>query len=627
MEHRDPRPSTLRARRTLSSPEGPAAQLAGVTANDDGGACVVVFIAGARERVEEALREARALYPDRDFALIAEPQCQPWLAEDARTRVFLVPQPFHPLGRSATELRRTLIRRKIDACILIVTGAGQGNLRFRLFALRLPATGFHLLPRSVSGGSSRVLDRVSFARYAGAAVLRWIRTRSPFDAVLLIVLARILGVARRGRPSPRTSEKREVVHLIPTVGMGGAQRQLSLFLKHRSLTYNHRLLVLSSDDRFSVADIPQEGMSIVYLDSVEEFIRRRLVEGPDSRRRRLRWRWPLFVAVRSCFPICGQVLTLSLVLRHLDPRPDVVHCWLLLANVIGPVAARLSGVPRVITSVRNIQSQVNYNYYDPRWQRAHERATAPLADVILANAPTVALDYRAFARIPSHKIVTVPNGIEPNRAPRLTPDQRASRRLALGVGPDTFVVGAVARLAKEKDFETFLRTVALAREHLPSLRAVIVGEGPLRTELEALAVSLKLGNGIVRFLGERSNVVDIVQCYDAFLLTSVIEGMPNAVMESQLLGVPVVATRAGGTVDIIRDGETGLLAPIGDAKALAAALVRILTVQSLRERITLAAREQMQHRFTVEIFVRRTEDVYRQLLEQHPSRPLTPCVE
>lgn len=603
----------------------PAVRKRWVTTGDSSRNCVVVFVAGARARVEAALKEARELYPGHHFALITEPECRPWLSEDARTRVFLVPQPFQPWGRNAAQLRRTLTRRKIDACVVIASAAGQGSLRFRLFALRLPTTGFYLLPRSVAGASSRVLDRVAFARYAVAAVLlRLARTLSPVDALLLIVLASILRVTRRGRPRVQASGVPEVVHLIPTVGMGGAQRQLSLFLKHQSRTYNHRLLVLSSDDRSSAADIPNEGISIVYLDSIEHFLRR---QRGGSTRRRLGWLWPLFVSVRNCFPICGQVWTLSLVLRHLDPRPDVVHCWLLLANVIGPVAARLTGVPRVVTSVRNIQSQVNYNYYDPRWQRAHERATAPLADVIIANAPAVALDYRSFARTPAHKIVTIPNGIELAAARRLTPDERASRRLALGLEPDDLVVGTVARLAKEKDFETFLRTVALARERLLSLRAVIVGEGPLRAELEALAVSRGLGNGIVRFLGGQNNVADIVQCYDAFLLTSVIEGMPNAVMESQLLRVPVVATRAGGTVDIIRDGETGLLAPIGDDKALAAALVRILTEQSLGERIADAALEQVQHRFTVEVFVRRTEDVYRQLLEHHPARPLTPCVE
>ena len=123
-------------------------------------------------------------------------------------------------------------------------------------------------------------------------------------------------------------------------------------------------------------------------------------------------------------------------------------------------------------------------------------------------------------------------------------------------------------------------------KNCPSLRCFIVGEGPLRTHLESFALSLRLTD-VVQFLGERKDVGDLIQCYDAFLLTSVIEGMPNAVMESQLLGVPVVATRAGGTVDLIRDGETGLLAPIGDYQALASCIVRLFTEDGLWGRISL----------------------------------------
>jgi glycosyltransferase involved in cell wall biosynthesis len=181
------------------------------------------------------------------------------------------------------------------------------------------------------------------------------------------------------------------------------------------------------------------------------------------------------------------------------------------------------------------------------------------------------------------------------------------------LSPDNVVIGTVARLAKEKDFETFLRAVARACEKLSPLRSVIVGEGPLRAHLELFASSLDL-TGVVQFLGERKDVGDLIQCYDAFLLTSVIEGMPNAVMESQLLGVPVIATRAGGSVDLIRDGETGLLAPIGDHQALASCIVRLFAEDGLWGRISLAAAKQIREGYTIEQLVVRTEAVYQALL-------------
>lgn len=588
---------------------------------------VVVFVSGPQPRVEAALAEARGLYPSHDFVFVTEPECRGWLTEDAHNHVFVTQRPFSPFSRTAKALRRTLSERPIQACILVVAGTGHENLRYRIFAVRLPTAEFHLLPRSVSR-VSWILDRSSFFGIILAAALsRGIRSVSWLDAVVLIVLAGILRLWARRTATRRSDGRPEIVHLIPTIGTGGAQRQLALFLKNRTRQYQHRLLVLSSTEGFSAPAMTAAGIPISYLDSRNSLVPHDVDKLTRSRRRRLAWVQPLVLSAQNCFPMCGQVLNLALYLRSLQPRPDVLHCWLLTANVVGPPAARLAGMGRVITSVRNIQSAVNYNYYDPRWQRIHERVTARLADVIIANAPAVARDYRAFARVPATKVSTVPNGIEIEGACSQTSNRRVAMRRTLGLAEDDLVVGTVARLAKEKDFTTFLRTIAIARERLPKLRVLIVGDGPLRLELEAFAAALGLGKAVVRFLGERRDAAEVIASYDAFLLTSVIEGMPNAVMESQLAGVPVVATRAGGTIDLIRDGETGLLAPIGNAAALAGALVRVLTDKSLHEQISSAARQQIRSGFTAEMLVKRTEAVYHRLLTTAEFRRRAPCVE
>jgi glycosyltransferase involved in cell wall biosynthesis len=411
------------------------------------------------------------------------------------------------------------------------------------------------------------------------------------------------------RPSQVAPLGRELVHVIPSIGMGGVQRQLVLLLKNRSPSYNHRVVVLRSEDRFFARELSECGVGVYYLDSEE--VRSDVILSPGQQTRSDRN--PLFRAVTSSLPFCCEIVKLNLFLRSLNPRPDIVHCWLLFANLAGSIAARLAKVPLVMTSVRNIQSQVDYNYYDPRWQRILERATAALANVITANAPAVAKDYKAFAGARDDRLVTIPNGVDVRAVRPLSPQGRAEKRKALGMGPGDFIVGTVARLAKEKDFETYLRAVAIARTKLPALRSVIVGEGPLRAHLEAFASSLRLGD-FVCFLGERKDVEELIQCFDAFLLTSIIEGMPNVVMESQLLGVPVVATEAGGTVDLIRQGETGLLAPIGDHETLASNMIRLFTEHGLSGRISLAASQQIRENYTIEQLVARTETVYRDLL-------------
>ena len=646
-------------------------------ASDEFSSRVVVFVAGERSCADAAVRSVCQLYGDRRVLFVCEPRHRAWLPQDSDENIFVVEQPFNPFGETASLLLEKLQTQPIEACMLVVADLGFESFRFRVFALRLRPSRYLLL-HTAKPQFPRPMGRIWFMLFAGAtlflriilkvpgvdgfqrsiragyrtglstvhgggirrlplaigggilASLRVIGWRGlallgrllpPFDQPLAVGLAWLARI----RPLFGSSRKRagnELVHVIPSIGMGGVQRQLVLLLKNRSPAYNHRVVVLRSDDRFFGPELSECGVGVYYLDSGE--VRSALALSPG--RPAQSGLHPLFAVVTSSLPLCCEIIKLSLFLRRLNPRPDLVHCWLLYANLAGSIAARLAKIPLVVTSVRNIQSEVNYNYYDPRWQRVLERATVPLANAITANAPAVATDYKTFARARADQVVTVPNGVDVEALLRLTAEERARKRQSLGLNLDDMVIGTVARLAKEKDFETFLRAVARAREKLPPLRSVIVGEGPLRAQLESFASSLDL-TGVVQFLGERKDVGNLIQCYDAFLLTSVIEGMPNAVMESQLLGVPVVATRAGGSVDLIRDGETGLLAPIGDHQALASCIVRLFTEDGLWGRISLAAAKQIREGYTIEQLVARTEAVYRGLLEPNAERVSVPCAE
>ncbi len=599
---------------------------------------VVVFVAGARARVEAAICEARKVYGGRHLICICEPEHRAWLTESPGETVLTVEQPFNPFGRRAAALLKGLNPWPVEACVIVVADIGLESLRFRLFALRVRTSRFVFLPVGISG-QPEALGRSSFAIHTAgtpffrvlrkcrprkvtrAVVVRFVAWLSPLDQPLAVGLALLARALTWWRPH-RTHEGKEIVHIIPSVGMGGAQRQLLLLLKNRSPAYNHRVVVIFSGDAFFAPEMQDARVPISYVRS--EVVRHRS-EPPPGRQPMLAAFWSVLALAGDSFPVCREIVKLTSHLRALDPRPDIVHCWLLFANLVGSIAARLVRVPLVMTSIRNIQSQVAYNYYhDPRWQRALERATVPLVTSIIANSASVALDYRTFAAAPTEKVLTIPNGVEVEAFRPLTPEEREALRRDLGLTRGDLVVGTVARLAKEKDFETFLRAVGLARRRLPSLRVVIAGEGPLRAELEAFAASHEL-TGVVQFLGARKDVAALIQCYDAFLLTSIIEGMPNAVMESQLLGVPVVATKAGGTVDLIRDGETGLLAPIGDWQAVASAIVRLFTEDGLRDRISRAGRDQILNGYTVEQLVARTEEVYRALLSGKDGREAASC--
>ena len=491
--------------------------------------CVIVFIAGEQSCVEAAILSTHQLYRGQRVLFVCEQQHSVWLSQASDENIFVVKQPFNPFGRAASSLLKDLQVGPIEACMLVVADLGFESFRFRVFALRLRPSRYLLL-RTAGSQIPKPMGRILFTLLAGTTLLLRVILKFPgLDAfqkgvragfspgllevhregILALLTAagrvmlelpqaigqgilaslramrqRMLGMLARLLPrfdqpfavglawlarirllfgSSRGQAGNEIVHVVPSIGMGGVQRQLVLLLKNRSPGYHHRVVVLRSQDRFFAPELSECGVGVHFLDSEEVRSALALSAGTETPS----GAHPFLQVVTTSLPFCWETIKLRLFLRSLNPRPDIVHCWLLYANLAGAIAARLAKVPLVVTSVRNIQSEVNYNYYDPRWQRALERATAPLANAITANAPAVAADYKAFARARADQVVTVPNGIDVKALHRLPAEERVRKRRDLGLSPDDLVMGTVARLAKEKDFETFLRAIAGARENYP----------------------------------------------------------------------------------------------------------------------------------------------------------------
>ena len=169
------------------------------------------------------------------------------------------------------------------------------------------------------------------------------RLLAPLDQPLAVGfawVARLLSWFRSYRVANRGNE---IVHVVPHIGMGGVQRQLVLLLKNRSPAYNHRVVVFFSGDRFFAPELDECGVPVYYLDS--EVVRAHLARS-SGRRRMQAVPESLFSMIKTSLPFCREITKLMLFLRTLQPRPDIVHCWLLYANLAGSIAARLAGVPR-----------------------------------------------------------------------------------------------------------------------------------------------------------------------------------------------------------------------------------------------------------------------------------------
>jgi glycosyltransferase involved in cell wall biosynthesis len=198
-----------------------------------------------------------------------------------------------------------------------------------------------------------------------------------------------------------------------------------------------------------------------------------------------------------------------------------------------------------------------------------EKAIVRFADVVVPVSESLA---RRLGMASSRKVTVIPNAIDPADYALEAGDR--DFRAEYGIGADETVLGVVGRLSPEKGQAYFLEALALARTRLGKVRALLVGDGRDRAELERLVATLSLGD-MVAFTGYTRDVVAVYGAIDCLVLPSLSEGMPNVALEAMLFGKPVLATRVGGTPEVVLDGETGILVPPEDAGALADGLVRL----------------------------------------------------
>ena len=191
--------------------------------------------------------------------------------------------------------------------------------------------------------------------------------------------------------------------------------------------------------------------------------------------------------------------------------------------------------------------------------------------------------YIASGLVKAGSAETVLNGIPVQRFAG-SAERRLAARKRLGLADTAPVIGCVGRLVPLKNQRLMIESLpALLRAH-PSLRLVMIGDGPLEPVLRAQAASLKVAEHIA-FLGQRSDVADLLPAFDIFALPSLTEGLSIALLEACATGLAVVATRVGGNPEIIRDGQTGLLVPVDDGDALRDALASLLDDPTLRTRL------------------------------------------
>jgi len=293
-------------------------------------------------------------------------------------------------------------------------------------------------------------------------------------------------------------------------------------------------------------------------------------------------------------------------------RIEVLHAHKFGSNARGALIGRLTGVPVVLAH------EHTWSYEGQPLRRFVDREViARGSDRFLAVSRADQRRMSEVERIDPSRTLFVPNGIPDPPAP-----SGRDVRAELGIAPDAPLIGLVGVLRPQKAIDVMLGAVALLKQRRPDVRALLIGDGFERGELEAQARALGVDEHVL-FLGLRADVPDLLAALDVAVSSSNFEGGSLAVMEYMAAAKPIVATAVGGTPDLIEDGVHGLLVPPREPSALAEAVERLLADRDAAAAMGRSAAHRRAEEFTIEAFVRRLEALYLELLaSKRPARAL-----
>lgn len=292
-------------------------------------------------------------------------------------------------------------------------------------------------------------------------------------------------------------------------------------------------------------------------------------------------------------------MRLRSVLRH--SRVDVVHAHTAHAATLGALATLGTRIPLVVA--RRVDFPLRRNL-GTRWKYARAAAIIAVSGAVARVLETGGVDRS--------RIAVVPDGTDVHRSIAAAAPATLE---SLGIVAGRPLVVQVAQLVAHKDPLNFVHAVAAARERVPTVQALLVGEGPLRSQVEHAVRALGLLD-VVHLAGYRADADSLLAAADVAVLSSREEGMGSVLLDALLLGKPVAATTAGGIPEVVTHEVSGLLAPPGDARALGEHIARLLADRALAARLGDAARERVKE-FSVERMTERTLDVYQRVMARH----------
>jgi len=314
-----------------------------------------------------------------------------------------------------------------------------------------------------------------------------------------------------------------------------------------------------------------------------------------------------------------KVFSLGLHRRFPDPRafaklvkiirceqPAVITSFMIHANLLARFARPITRVPILICSARNITESGRIGSL--RIREILYKLTDPLCDITVQNSRAGFERYIRKGIVPENKMKYIPNGVDTLQfRPNIDIRNRLRKELRL---EGKFVWLTVGRFDPQKDYQNLLQAFSQVTSKESNTRLLVIGDGPLNPIIKNLSRDLGLRDSI-NFLGIRRDVDEILNAADGFVLASSWEGLPNVLLESASVGLPIVATDVGGNLEILVNEKTGFAVPPKDSDSLARAMIRLMLLpERVRLQMKEASREHILNHFSFEQVVAEWENLF-----------------
>lgn len=293
-------------------------------------------------------------------------------------------------------------------------------------------------------------------------------------------------------------------------------------------------------------------------------------------------------------------------------KPDILMVYGLRANLMARLAAWYCRIPVFITGQRGIED------WKGRLEVFLERVTSVFVDLYIGNSQACCNMLAKREKISSHKLHTIPNGINLKSLDNLN-ERIKELRGKFAIPSDALIVGTVGRLQPVKGHHDFLSAAQIVLRRYPKAYFVLVGEDFRNGQLQDMARQLKIRDRVC-FAGYSKEVAVWLNLFDIFVLPSLSEGMPVAAIEAMYMRKPVIATNVGGTPEVVQEGQTGLLVPPSNPQAMAQSIITLIENPAIRQKLAAAGHDRAASLFTVEGMIKQYEDIFVKLLDRKKHR-------